>query len=267
MADASGFAGASVGQLNGSAGGLKSNILTYTAPQFVPGLSLAAEIQRGGNSTNAGNMTGYMAQYNTGGLLVRYSNSTKTEAANAVTYALTCGSTDCDYADDGTTTVTASSSNQMTSSASGGYAVPLSARTALDKTKATAIALTYDFGVAKVFYGSSSIKSSTTVAQVKTNTTGFSVPLGAFNIAYAVSSEKGTSDGTGVASGTTIVTTSDFDSGDTAESSGSRLFVTYALSKRTTLYGMSGKQTMDTFDGAATTLKTTTTSVGVKHSF
>jgi predicted porin len=264
MADSTGFAGASVGQLNSSAGGLKSNILTYTAPTFVPGLSLAAEIQRGGKTDNGGNMTGYMAQYATGGLMVRYSTSTKTEVANAVSYALSCGNTTCDGDD---TTVTASSSNQMTTSSIGGYSAALSARTALDKTKANAIALTYDFGVAKVFYGSSSIKSNTTVAQVKTNTTGVSVPLGAFNIAYAVSSEKGTSDGTGVASGATVVVGDDIASGDTAESKGSRLFVTYALSKRTTLYGYSGKATMDTYDGAAATLKTTTTSVGVKHSF
>ena len=236
MADASGFAGASVGQLNGSAGGLKSNILSYTAPTFITGLSLAAEIQRGGNSTNAGNMTGYMAQYDNGGLMARYSTSTKTEAANAVTYTLTCGNTTCDGTD---TTVTASSSNQMTSSSTGGLAAALSARTALEKTKANAVALTYDFGVAKVFYGASTIKSNTTVAQVKTNTTGVSVPLGAFNIAYAVSSEKGTSDGTGVASGSTVAATS-LTSGKTVESSGSRLFVTYALSKRTTVYGMSG---------------------------
>jgi hypothetical protein len=253
-----------VGQLNSSAGGLKGNILTYTAPQFVPGLSLAAEIQRGGNSDAGGNITGYKAQYKNCGLVVRYSNNTKTEVANDVIYALACGNSTCDGDD---TTVTASSSNQMTTSSIGGYKAALSARTALDKTKASAIAMTYDFGMAKVFYGSSSIKSSTTVAQVKTNTTGVSVPLGAFNVAYAVSSEKGTSDGTGVASGTTVLVDDAFAAGDTAESKGSRLFVTYALSKRTTLYGYSGKVSMDTYDGGAVTLKTTTTSVGVKHSF
>jgi hypothetical protein len=264
IADSTGFAGASVGQLNSSAGGLKGNILTYTAPQFVPGLSLAAEIQRGGNSDAGGNITGYKAQYNNCGLVVRYSNNTKTEVANDVIYALACGNSTCDGDD---TTVTASSSNQMTTSSIGGYKAALSARTALDKTKASAIAMTYDFGMAKVFYGSSSIKSSTTVAQVKTNTTGVSVPLGAFNVAYAVSSEKGTSDGTSVASGTTVLVDDAFAAGDTAESKGSRLFVTYALSKRTTLYGYSGKVSMDTYDGGAVTLKTTTTSVGVKHSF
>jgi predicted porin len=80
-----------------------------------------------------------------------------------------------------------------------------------------------------------------------------------------VSSEKGTADGTGVNSGTTVI--GGAASGDTSESKGSRLFVTYALSKRTTLYGYSGKVTMDSAGGEATTLKTTTTSVGVKHSF
>jgi len=252
IADASGFAGASVGQLNGSAGGLKSNILTYNAPEFVPGLSLAAEIQRGGNTTNAGNLTGYMAQYATGGLLVRYSNSTKTEAANAVTNAYDSAT--------GAASTTDTYSNQLLTTKIGGTATALADRTALDKTKATAIALTYDFGMAKVFYGSSSIKSSTTVAQIKSNTTGVSVPLGAFNVAYAVSSEKGTADGTDTGG-------AGLDSGDTVSSKGSRLFVTYALSKRTTLYGMSGKASVDSIAGESSTLKTTTTSVGIKHAF
>jgi hypothetical protein len=92
------------------------------------------------------------------------------------------------------------SSNQMTASSIGGTATgtALSARTANDKTKTTAIAVTYDFGMAKVFYGSSSIKANNTVAQVKSSTTGISVPFGAFGVGYAVSSEKGTSDGTGL---------------------------------------------------------------------
>jgi len=259
IADASGFAGASVGQLNGSAGGLKSNILTYNAPEFVPGLSLAAEIQRGGNTTNAGNLTGYMAQYATGGLLVRYSNSTKTEAANAITTAYDSAEADASLDN--------SYSNQLSTTSIGGTSTALAARTALDKTKATAIAVTYDFGMAKVFYGSSSIKSSSTVAQIKSSTTGVSVPLGAFNVAYAVSSEKGTSDGTGLTSDGANGDDTNLDAGDTVSSKGSRLFVTYALSKRTTLYAMSGKASVDSIAGAASTLKTTTTSVGVKHSF
>jgi len=258
MADASGFAGASVGQLNGNAGGLKSNILSYTAPQFVPGLSLAAEIQRGGNTSAAGNMTGYMAQYDTGGLMVRYSNSSKTEAANAVSRAYDSST--------GTASTTYTSSNQLSSTKIGGTATDLAARTALDKTKATAVAVTYDFGMAKAFYGSSTIKSSSTVAQIKSSTTGVSVPLGAFNVAYAMSSEKGTMDGTAIDS-TTGAKQTTYSSGDTVESTGSRLFVTYALSKRTTLYGMNGKASVDTIDGAASKLKTTTTSVGIKHTF
>jgi len=258
MADASGFAAASVGQLNGNAGGLKSNILSYTAPQFVPGLSLAAEIQRGGNTSAAGNMTGYMAQYDTGGLMVRYSNSSKTEAANAVSQAYDSST--------GLASTTYTSSNQLSSTKIGGTATDLAARTALDKTKATAVAVTYDFGMAKAFYGSSTIKSSSTVAQIKSSTTGVSVPLGAFNVAYAMSSEKGTMDGTAIDS-TTGAKQTTYSSGDTVESTGSRLFVTYALSKRTTLYGMNGKASVDTIDGAASKLKTTTTSVGIKHTF
>jgi hypothetical protein len=50
MADAYWFCWRKRGQLNSSAGGLKGNLITYTAPQFVPGLSLAAEIQRGETS-------------------------------------------------------------------------------------------------------------------------------------------------------------------------------------------------------------------------
>jgi len=195
--------------------------------------------------------------------MVRYSNSTKTEAVNATTNP---------YDATATATVAAAgvdvNSNQMTTSSVGGVAHSLSARAALDKTKATAIAVTYDFGLAKVFYGTSSIKSSTTVAQIKSNTTGVSVPFGAFNVAYAVSSEKGTSDGTGLDSSTTVINgVTDLVSGDTVSTKGSRLFVTYALSKRTTLYGMSGKATVDSVAADASTLKTTTTSVGIKHAF
>jgi predicted porin len=257
-ADPTGFGG-NIGQLNGSAGGLRGNLLSYTAPQFVPGLSLAAEIQRGETSaSNAGNATGYMAQYNTGGLMVRYSNSSKTEAANAVTYT---------YAATASTSGagTAVSSNQLATSSIGGISQALAARTALDKTKTTAIAATYDFGMAKAFYGSSTIKSSSTVAQIKTSTTGISVPFGAIGFGYAVSSEKGTSDATGVASSTTVVVSQ--ASGKTVESTASRLFVTYALSKRTTAYAISAKASVDTVAGSASTLKTTITSVGIKHGF
>jgi hypothetical protein len=257
-ADPTGFGG-NIGQLNNSAGGLKGNLISYTAPQFVPGLSLAAEIQRGETSaSSAGNATGYMAQYDTGGLMVRYSNSSKTEAANVVTTTTsTVGAA--------VTTSTYTSSNQMTASSIGGTATALSARTALDKTKSSAVAITYDFGMAKVFYGSSTIKSNNTVAQVKTSTTGISVPFGAFGIGYAVSSEKGTSDGTGRL--TTANTVNTLVSGNTVESTANRLFGTYALSKRTTLYGMSGKASVDTIAGVASTLKTTITAVGVKHGF
>ena len=255
VADPTGFGG-NIGQLNSSAGGLKGNLISYTAPQFVPGLTLAAEIQRGETSaTSAGNATGYMAQYNTGGLMARYSTSTETEAANASSRAFDTST--------GTASTSYSQSNQMTASSIGGTATALSARTALDKTKHTAVAVTYDFGMAKAFYGSSTIKSGTTVAQVKTSTTGISVPFGAIGVGYAVSSEKGTSDGTGLTSANAVAVAT----GKTVESSASRLFVTYALSKRTTAYAMSGKASVDTIAAASSTLKTTVTSVGIKHGF
>ena len=253
-ADPTGFGG-HIGQLNSSAGGLKGNLLSYTAPQFVPGLSLAGELQRGGNSTNAGNLTGYMAQYDTGGLMVRYSNSSKTEAANVAARAYDTST--------GLVSTSYTYSNQMTASSIGGTATALSARTALDKTKATAVAVTYDFGIAKAFYGASTIKSGTTVAQIKTSTTGVSVPFGAIAVGYAVSTEKGTSDGTGLTSANAVAVAS----GQTVESTANRLFATYTLSKRTTLYGMSGKASVDTIAGAASTLKTTITALGIKHAF
>jgi hypothetical protein len=256
-ADPTGF-GANVGQLNSSAGGLKGNLISYTAPQFVPGLTLAGELQRGETSaTSAGNATGYMAQYDTGGLMVRYSNATKTEAANSATRAFDTST--------GAVSTSYSHSNQMTASSIGGTATALSARTALDKTKTTAIAVTYDFGIAKAFYGSSSIKAGNTVAQIKTSTTGFSVPFGAIALGYAVSSEKGTSDGTGLSSANAVSST--LTSGKTVESSASRLFATYSLSKRTTVYAMNGKASVDTIAGSASTLKTTVTSLGIKHGF
>jgi hypothetical protein len=232
----------------------------------VPGLSLAAEIQRGEASTSQGNMTGYMAQYDTGNLMVRYSNSSKTEAANAVTQAYSSTT--------GLASTTYTSSNQMTSSSIGGTAAAttnagtaLSARAANDKTKTTAIAVTYDFGMAKAFYGSSSIKSGNTVAQIKTSTTGISVPFGAIGVGYAVSTEKGTSDGTGLAGTSATALVSGLTTGKTVESTASRLFVTYALSKRTTAYAISAKASVDTIAGSASTLQTTITSVGVKHGF
>jgi predicted porin len=255
VADPTGFGG-NIGQLNSSAGGLKGNLISYTAPEFVPGLTLAAEIQRGETSaTSAGNATGFMAQYNTGGLMARYSNSTETEAANSATRVYDTAT--------GTASTSYIQSNQLTGSSIGGTATPLSARAALDKTKITAVAVTYDFGIAKAFYGSSSIKSGNTVAQIKTSTTGISVPFGAIGVGYAVSSEKGTSDGTGL----TTANAAGIATGKTVESTASRLFVTYALSKRTTAYAMSGKASVDTIAGTASTLKTTVTSVGIKHGF
>ena len=126
--------------------------------------------------------------------------------------------------------------------------------------------MTYDFGMVKAFYGASTIKSGTTVAQIKTSTTGISVPFGAINVGYATSTEKATSDGTGLALSANITTVT-MATGKTVESSASRLFATYSLSKRTTLYGMSGKASVDTIAGAVSTLKTTVTSIGIKHGF
>ena len=257
MSDPTGF-GLNAGQLNSSAGGLKSNLLSYTAPQFVPGLSLAAELQRGETSaTSAGNATGFMAQYDTGGLMVRYSNATKTEAANAATRAFDTSTASA--------STSYSQSNQMTTSSIGGASQALAARTALDKTKTTAITVTYDFGIAKAFYGSSSIKAGNSVAQVKTSTTGISVPFGAIALGYSVSSEKGTSDGTGLSALNAVSST--LTTGKSVESSASRLFATYSLSKRTTVYAMNGKASVDTIAGTASTLKTTVTSLGIKHGF
>ena len=89
------------------------------------------------------------------------------------------------------------------------------------------------------------------------------MPFGAIALGYAVSSEKGTSDGTGL----TTANAAGIATGKTVESSASRLFATYSLSKRTTVYAMNGKASVDTIAGAASTLKTTVTSLGIKHGF
>ena len=91
------------------------------------------------------------------------------------------------------------------------------------------------------------------------------MPFGAIAVGYAVSSEKGTSDGTGLSALNAVSST--LTTGKTVESSASRLFATYSLSKRTTVYAMNGKASVDTIAGSVSTLKTTVTSLGIKHGF
>ena len=255
IADASGFAGASVGQLNGNAGGLKNGILTYTAPQFAEGLTLGAELVRGATTTNAGNSVGYMAQYTNSGLLIRASTSLTTQAANATTNAYDSST--------GAASTTDTQSSQLASSSIGGTSTALSAFTAGAGLRSTAWAVTYDFGMAKIYYGMSDLKNTNTIARLESTTYGVSAPIGAITIGYAYSTETGTSDGTGLDSSSAVAVAT----GKTIDSNGQRLLATYSFSKRTTAYFMYGLTDVGSIAGAASKLASKTNSFGIKHTF
>jgi predicted porin len=123
------------------------------------------------------------------------------------------------------------------------------------------IGASYNFGVATVFATQVKRKDVTTTAgvaatnaDIKVNSIGVSVPMGAFTFAASTYNGK---DARGSAAA------------DNAKLSGHQVSVRYAMSKRTTVYALMGENKIarDAAAGSANARKATTNMVGVMHTF
>ena len=125
------------------------------------------------------------------------------------------------------------------------------------------IGASYDLGVAKVSFTNIQRKDSTAAAatgvvtvnnDVKVNALGVSVPMGAFT--FAASTYSGDNDASALAT-------------DNLDLSGNQLMVNYALSKRTSIYAVTGKNEAKRAAGntAGTATKRTRSAIGMLHTF
>jgi predicted porin len=112
-------------------------------------------------------------------------------------------------------------------------------------TKRTSIGASYDLGVAKVIVVNATAEAG--AAELKATSFGVSVPMGALTLGASLSNGSYT-DG---AANTTVK--GDLD--------GNQFGAFYALSKRTTVYGLFGNAKID---GGA---KNSSSSIGVRHTF
>lgn len=118
--------------------------------------------------------------------------------------------------------------------------------------KNDALGVSYDLGVAKLYFVNTRMKQGTEAAKVTfdTNNIGVRVPLGQFTF------NAGISDGKALLPGQAVK----------ADMSGVQLSVWYALNKDTTVYGVYGKETIKHASYASTS-EDKTMLVGVRYKF
>ena len=195
----------------------RANAISYNLPSLVPGLTIQVgksygEATTTATSTNAGNGTFYTLGYSTGAIAA-----------------------------------TLASESRENEGMFGGY-VNAQAASTTAKRKTTVTGLSYDVGMAKLFY--TNTKATIGTGVTKSSMTGISVPMGAASIGY----QSGTGETKSIASTTT------------SKIKGSQLAFNYSLSKRTTAYVRQGSQSETTAAGANTG-KVSTTAVGIQHGF
>jgi predicted porin len=234
--DAAGF-GTGVGNAHGVGASAYGAGVGYVLPQLVSGLSVVLEHGPGELATSYGNFNGAGLKFESGGFMGYYSmgqyTAKGTEALTAVTQTSSVA---------GSSAVAA---EWVTSPGVGSVAATTEQVTAGSKSSISALALTYDFGMAKVFAGYNTNKSGGDSDQTQTsNTIGLSVPLGAISVGIAQSSATYKS---AAAAGVTI--------------NGTRLLAKYAFSKRTNGYIQYG--TAKVTGGASATGN----GIGLTHSF
>ncbi len=238
--DAAGW-GAGVGNVHGvGAGTVGGNGIGYTLPEFVPGLSVSLEAAQGEESTKAGDYRGAQINYTTGGFMASYAIGSVKAAGTAENAAV-----DEDY-DGGTAALVGSTGEWTALPKIGGNAATTEAITAGAKSSISALALTYDFGMAKVFVGYNSLQSGGDSDQTANSSTfGLTVPLGAVSVGIAASQAS----------------YRDAD-GDSITLNGTRLLAKYAFSKRTNAYIQWGTTKASNNNGSATG-----NGIGLTHSF
>ena len=211
--DASGW-GTGVGNVHGvGAGSSPGGGMGYTLPEFISGLSLTVEKGLGEtDGSRNGDYQGMNATYSVGGFMASYSTGQYKAKGTAVLAAITRSASSAAAA--------AQTGEWVTVPGVGNVAATTEAVTAGSKSSISALALTYDFGVAKAYFGYNSNQSGGDTDQSQNSSTyGISIPVGAASIGVATSNANYKS----AAATTTTVT-------------GTRLLAKYAFSKRTAAY-------------------------------
>jgi len=234
--DASGYGGG-VGNVHSVGAGTNGGGMGYTLPEFVPGLSLSVEQGLGEtDGSRNGNYSGMNATYTTGPFMISYSTGQYKAKGTAVYDAVA--------ESDGVSAIAGSTGEWTTTPGVGNVAAATETVTAGSKSSISAIAVTYDFGMAKLFAGYNSNQSGGSSDQTANSSTiGLTVPFGAASIGIAQSQANYSSD-----------------AGDTSVA-GTRLLAKYAFSKRTSAYFQYGKATVS--GGASATGN----GIGLIHSF
>jgi len=219
-ADASGWTSGAKGVVHNTSSGI-SNGVVYVLPNFVPGLDALVAKGVSGVAGGDGDATAYRLKYTTGGLMVQY-------AGASVNY------------------IAATTAGWATNFTTGGTTATTEATAANSKASLTALAITYDLGMAKLHYGKFSAKSGGDADQkTSSDMMGVSIPFGATTVGITSSSAKRT-----IAAATTV------------KASGYRGKVAYALSKRTTAYAAYGTEKVSN-----TTQSDKQTTIGLTHGF
>ncbi len=236
--DASGW-GTGVGNVHGvGAGGNGDNAVYYILPEIVPGLGLGVEKAAGETSTRQGDYLGMNATYTTGGFMASYSTGSY-KAAGTVPFAAVAATTTA-------AAVAGRDGEWYATPTVGATGYTTEADTAGSKSTISALALTYDFGMAKLFGGYNSNQSGGNSNQTQNSSTiGLTVPFGATSIGIAQSQ----------ASYRSVTNTS------AKTVTGTRLLAKYAFSKRTNGYIQYG--TAKISGGASATGN----GIGLTHSF
>jgi predicted porin len=217
-ADASGWTSGAKGVVHNTSAAT-GNAVAYVLPTFVEGLGVVLAKGLAGNAGGSGDATAYKLTYKTGGFMGEYAAYTaKTTSTSTWATNFTIG---------GTTATT-------DTLAIGGT------------TKGSAIALTYDLGVAKLHAGVFNAQASADGDQKSSSSMyGVSAPFGATTLGLTISAaDRSNSNAV------------------TKKATGYRVKAGYSFSKRTNGYVAYGSES-----ASSTTAKDTQTMVGVIHSF
>jgi len=217
-ADASGWTSGAKGVVHNTSSGI-SNAVVYILPTVVEGLGIVVARGLAGNAGGNGDATAYKFTYKTGGFMGEYAAYTATTTSTSV------------WTEDFTIGGTATDTETL---AVGGT------------VKGTALALTYDLGVAKLHGGMFASKASADGDQKSSSYMyGVSAPFGATTLGLTISA----ADRTNAAA-------------TTKKATGYRVKAAYSFSKRTSGYAAYGSESK-----SSTTAKDTQTMVGVIHNF
>jgi hypothetical protein len=186
---------------------------------MVQGLSVSLDSSYGASTTKVGNAATYGVSYTTGGLMLGFAYGSEKVSTTATYFG--------SYNGDTTANVTSALYDGST-------------------VTSQAYSATYDLGVAKVYYGSMSLKTNNSGDAAESKSTyGISAPFGAVNVGIALSNAKYTTP-----------------AAVSYSSTGYKGIAKYSFSKRTIGYASYG--TSSTSGGKASI---SNTSVGLIHNF